>query len=550
MTVTDDLDPFVGRAAEVGVLRSEVAAIRSGMPRIVIVQGDAGAGKTTLIENVVAAEVDVTVLWTSGEAWEVSVANGVVDQLMCVAGLDVARPTAIQYRGAPEEPNVLGARILDVLTGLERAAPVVVVVDDAQWADIGSLRALLFAARRLAKQRLLMMFGQRTEDAHRLPAGLRRLACGRTGTTLTLGPRPAAAAHRSDVGDPSVRSGRRAAAPDRRHRPWDPSLRAAQAFTTHVRGRLDACSHPTQTFVEALVVLGTTDPAAAGIVVGVPDLAAALGEAASAELLHVRGDFGIYTIDFAHPLVAAAVYERLGPARRLQLHTAVTEFVDAAELPLRRRLLAATPPNPRLAVELEAFARREIAVGAWATAAWALVESSRLGTEPESWHQRLLRAVDAALDAVDQPQVFARHVELFTSAAWRDAALGYLAVVRGKRTEAEELLGDAWRHCVEARSATNGDAVVAATVAQRMAVHELGRLRGCEVEAWSRRAIAMARPGDPAREEAEALLGLGIAWQGRIDEGMATYQAMLSRIGPAADGPLLARVQMAQAGFD
>ena len=239
MTVTDDLDPFVGRAAEVGVLRSEVAAIRSGMPRIVIVQGDAGAGKTTLIENVVAAEVDLTVLWTSGEAWEVSVANGVVDQLMCVAGLDVARPTAIQYRGAPEEPNVLGARILDVLTGLERAAPVVVIVDDAQWADIGSLRALLFAARRLAKQRLLMMFGQRTEDAHRLPAGLRRLACGRTGTTLTLGPRPAAAAHRSDVGDPSVRSGRRPPRPTadiapgiRRRAPRRPSPRTCGAVST------------------------------------------------------------------------------------------------------------------------------------------------------------------------------------------------------------------------------------------------------------------------------------------------------------------------------
>jgi DNA-binding CsgD family transcriptional regulator len=560
MTVAEDLVPFVGRAAEVEALRSEVAIVRSGVPRIVIVQGGAGSGKTALIENVLTSEVDLAVLWTSGEPWEVSVANGVIDQLMCVAEIDAARPVAVRGRYMPpEEPNVVGARILDVLSGLERETPVVVVVDDAQWADMDSLRALLFAARRLARQRMLMMFGQRSEDAHRLPTGLHRLAGGRTGTTVTLCPIPAAEAHRLAallaVRGLSGRAAQRSGTldgptmltkpADRRPRPWDPSLRAAQVFAMHVQGRLDSCSHPTQTFVEALIVLGTTDPSAAGIVAGVPDLAAALSEASSAELLHVRGDFGICAVDFAHPLVPAAVYERLGPARRLQLHSAATAFVDADELLLRRRLLAATSPDPRLAAELEAFARREITVGAWATGAWALVESSRLCPEPELWQQRLLRTVDATIDAVDQPQVFARHVQLFTSSAWRDAALGYLSVLRGKGTEAEELLGKAWRQCAEARPVKNGDAAVAATVAQRMALHELGRLRGDEVEGWSRRAIAMTRPGDPTREEAEALLGLGIAWQGRIDEGMAIYEAMLSRINPAADGPQLARIQMA-----
>ena len=48
----------------------------------------------------------------------------------------------------------------------------VVVVEDAQWADIDSLRALLFVARRLVWERVLLVLAQRTEDAMRLPEGL------------------------------------------------------------------------------------------------------------------------------------------------------------------------------------------------------------------------------------------------------------------------------------------------------------------------------------------------------------------------------------------
>jgi Cdc6-like AAA superfamily ATPase len=80
MTVAENLGPFVGRAVEIEALRSEVAAVRSGVPRIVVVQGAAGIGKTALIDNVLAAEDDLAVLRTSGEPWEVSVSHGVVDR--------------------------------------------------------------------------------------------------------------------------------------------------------------------------------------------------------------------------------------------------------------------------------------------------------------------------------------------------------------------------------------------------------------------------------------------------------------------------------------
>ena len=134
-------------------------------------------------------------------------------------------------------------------------------------------------------------------------------------------------------------------------------------------------------------------------------------------LLQVRDELGIREVGFPHPLVQAAVYEQLGPLRRVQLHSAAAEFVDEEGALLRHRVLAATPPDPGLAAELEAFARREAAVGAWASAAWALVEGSSLSPDREQREQRLLRAVDATIGAGDllQAEAFARDVASFSS---------------------------------------------------------------------------------------------------------------------------------------
>ena len=86
---------------------------------------------------------------------------------------------------------------------------------------------------------------------------------------------------------------------------------------------------------------------------------------------------------------------------------------------------------------------------------------------------------------------------------------------------------------------------MAAVVAQRRALHAVGRLRGDEVVRWSTRAIELARPGDPVRVEAEALLGLGMGWQGQIAEGMTAYEELLGRVNAAEDGPQLERIRMA-----
>ena len=190
-------------------------------------------------------------------------------------------------------------------------------------------------------------------------------------------------------------------------------------------------------------------------------------------------------------------------------------------------MLATAPPDARLADELEAFARREAVAGAWAGAASTLLEASRLSADRESREHRLLRGVDAMIGAGDliQADAFARRAVGFAPGPLRDATMGYLAVLRGRPGEAEALLHAAWEQCDAV-----ADRDVAAVVAQRLALHGVGRLRGDEVVEWARRSVELAGPDDPVRVEAEALLGLGLALQGRLTEGLRAYDSVLARL--------------------
>ncbi len=570
MVIPDNAHSFVGRQVELTALRAELGTVRSGRPRVILLEGSPGIGKTAVLDRFLDDESDLTVLRATGEQWEAFVAYGVVDQLMRVAGVSSARLRAGRDRSLPaEEPIGVGARILEALAELEQKAPVVIVVDDAQWADIDSLRALLFVARRLVRERVLLVLAERTEDAMRLPEGLRRLAAGRTGTTIALQPLTGGELQRLAAGlgvhQLSARTARRLQAhtggnplyvttlltelPAERWRTWEPVLPAPRAFALQVTRRLEVCSPAARGLVEAAAVLGAhASLASAAVLAEVEDVVPALDEAVEIGLVQIRDD-GLRDVAFAHPLVRAAIYEQLGPARRVQLHTRAAGLVDDEGAALRHRVLAAAPPDPGLADELEAFARREARAGAWAGAASTLLEASRLSADRERREYRLLRAVDAMIGAGDliQAESFARRAVALAPGPLRDATMGYLAVLRGRAGEAEALLRAAWEQCSAAvpRDADAADRDVAAVVAQRMALHGVGRLRGGDVVEWARRAVELAGPDDPVRVEAEALLGLGLGWQGRLQEGLAAYEAVLARL-PDDFGVQLERIRMAQ----
>ncbi|HEY3261173.1 MAG TPA: AAA family ATPase [Pseudonocardiaceae bacterium] len=555
---------FVGREAELGILRAALEAVRAGRPRVVLVEGPAGMGKTALVDRFLQLEDGVQVLRASGEPWEALVPYGVIDQLTRGTGINRARIMASREQALPvDEPISVGTLLLSLVEQFDQGSPVVLVVDDAHWADIDSLRALLFALRRLVTEPVLTVLTVRPEDVARLPAGLRRIAAGPIGTTVQLGALGASQVQMlaTSIGltDLSFRTAQRLQAhtkgnplyvrallsevPPDRWRDWQPVLPAPRGFASSVVRRLESCDPATRRLVEAAAVLGGHAwLATTAAVANVAEPLSALEEAAVVDLLHVRDGDGLRELAFPHPLVQAAVYGQLGPLRRARLHAAAAELLDDDAAVLRHRVAASDAPDPKLAAELEAFARREANAGAWASAASALVQASRLSPTRALRESRMLRAVDAMVGAGDLEHAgtFAREIMVFPAGAMRDAALGYLAVVRGRPGEADNLLRSAWERADPAE-----DPAMAATIAQRLALHGVGRLDGVEVVDWASRAIELATPEDPVRAEAQAVLGLGLAWRGRISEGMAAHEAALEQITNSGDSALPPRIRMA-----
>ena len=274
----------MGREPELGTLGGLLTAVRSGQPRTVLIEGRPGIGKTALVEQFLAAEEDVHVLRAGGERWEALVSYGVVELLLRGAGVSSTRLVASRERALPpEEPVSVGAYILEVLGDLEQKNPVVVVVEDVQWIDIDSLRALLFAVRRLVSERVLTVLTIRDEATEWLPDGLRRLAGGATGLTLQLdalapsevqqlgralgvpdfSPRAAGLVQQHTQGNPLYVRALLREMPADRWRTWEPVLPAPRAFAMQVERRLEACAPATRRLIEAASVLGARVPLSA-----------------------------------------------------------------------------------------------------------------------------------------------------------------------------------------------------------------------------------------------------------------------------------------------
>jgi hypothetical protein len=122
-----------------------------GHPQVVYVEGDAGAGKSTLLSQFLGSLLNAVILQVAGDEAEALLSHGIIDQLQ---------------PGIPTEPGTdpmaVGAGLLDLLDRLQADGRVVVlVIDDLQWADRPSSRAVLFALRRLRADKVLAVASTR-----------------------------------------------------------------------------------------------------------------------------------------------------------------------------------------------------------------------------------------------------------------------------------------------------------------------------------------------------------------------------------------------------
>jgi DNA-binding CsgD family transcriptional regulator/tetratricopeptide (TPR) repeat protein len=526
---------MTGRHAELVGRQRELADLErlfATPPGFAVLEGPAGIGKTAVLEHFLSRHPQARVARAVGLPWEQTVAFGVLDQLL---------------RGSESSRDVTG------LLGWCAAGPGIAVVDDAQWADIESLQALLSAFRRLTTERVLILLA-----ARELPAAMRQgvlvqvgplapaevwtLAMVHAGLDLSAPTAHELAAHTG--GNPRHIKDLLDELPAESWSGWHP-LPAPRAVSANVTRRLHACSTATRELVEAAAVLGRTVPvAAAAELANIKDPVAALDEACASGLVKTVPGHGLMTLAFPDPLVHTAIYHDVPPLLRHGLHGTAAQLA-ADESARLTHLVAQTPgPDAALAEELDDFAARQAELGAWSVAAQALIDASRLSPAKADREHRLVRAVDALVGAGDlgPASAYSAQIESFPASPLRDAVLGYLAIQRGRPAEAELLLTRAWEACRPAR-----EPETAALICQRRVLHSLSRWHGPDLVAWGRRAVALADPQDPSAVESEAIMGLGLAATGQIQEARDTYQDVVTRVSRGAQPQ---RVQLGKGWLD
>jgi DNA-binding CsgD family transcriptional regulator len=522
---------FVGRREPLDALAAALQDAREGRSRLALVEGPAGIGKTVLIDRFLAGAGDATILRASGDESERELAGGVLDQLLRRAG---ETPGEL-----PESAGhvALGARLLDLLGVLQEDRPVVVAIDDAHWADALSLRALLFVVRRLVADRVLVILATR-EAVPVLPEGLAKAAQA-GGPWLVLQPfsaaelRELARARGVDLSAGAVRRLELHAGgnplyttalldelpPDVWHRHDNPP--APRSFAAIVAGRVADCSQDAVRLLEAVAVFGARTPlATAASLGGVEQPLEALDEGAAAGLLRGPEPSGLPAPAFSHPLVAAAIYDRIPATRRAQLHAQAAELADDEWTALRHLAAAATGYDAGLAGRLAAFAERKEVGHALPAASLALVTAARLTPDRAQREDRLLRAVDWMLVAGDaaHARAFAEDIAGFAEGPRRSSILGQLAELEGRIDEAARLFAEAWERCDPA-----ADPVLAAMIAHRNAYHALRSLDDERVVEWSRRALSLA-PRDPLAVGWAGTLALSLWRLGHPDEAFAALE--------------------------
>jgi DNA-binding CsgD family transcriptional regulator len=431
------VEGLVGRAVECERLDQLLRAAREGLSGTLVLRGEPGVGKTSLLQYLAASAPDFQVARVGGVESEMELSFAALHQLLrptlAAAGeLPPPQRTALRLAfgledGAPPDGFLVGLAALGLLAGRAAAQPLLCLVDDAHWLDHESAAALAFLARRLYADSIVMVFAVREpapssalleglpelrlagldeSSAGQLLASAARPALDRPGLDgpgphgpgleKTVRQRIVAETQGNplaliEIGqglDPSQLTGS-APLPE----PLPLGRRLEQRYLQEIRG----LPPDTQTLLLAAAADPTGDPDLlwrAGPQLGFTAAAAAPAEAR--RLIEIRD-----RIEFRHPLIRSAVYYGAPLAGRQQVHAALAAVTDPGADPDRRAwhlAMAASGLDEGVAAELERAGDRARRRGGWTTAEAFYKRAAMLSTSQPARARRMLSAAGAASD--------------------------------------------------------------------------------------------------------------------------------------------------------
>jgi hypothetical protein len=408
---------LLGRRAECEFLDTVLADALAGRSRVAVLRGEAGAGKSSLLDFAAERATGWRVATAVGIESEMELAYSGLHQL-CAPMLDcLDRLPAPQCRamatvfgheaGPPPDRFLVGLATLTLLAEVADQQPLLCLIDDAQWLDDASAQIFLFVSRRLLAERIALVCAVRTggdEVLGGLPTLMVPGLSDSDARALLLnnlrGPLDAAVCEQlinESHGNPLALL--------ELPRTWTITdvaggfgLPAHQSVASRVEQsfakRLLRLPGETQLIVLAAAAEPLGDPLLLHRAAEILDLdLTAAGPAVDAGLLDTSAQ-----IEFAHPLIRSAAYRAATAGDRRRVHSALAEATDPDRDPDRRawhRARATPAPDEEIAAELERSAGRAQARGGIAAAAAFLGRAAALSPDLGTRARRSLAAAEA-----------------------------------------------------------------------------------------------------------------------------------------------------------
>lgn len=436
------------------LFESALSRALDGDPQLLCIEGDPGVGKTSHLRALLSMATPFRVLSAYGFESSYRPAYGILEQL----GI----PRVSTDAGMAHNPAIAAQSLRRLIDGQSRGEPLLLAIDDAQWADQESLEALRLVLEGVRGDRLLVVVANRTltRDQHRRW----QRHCREPGAATVLrldgiNLAEATAIARSVGGEEATALAERLW----RHTDGNPlhlrallaeyqigtlaeltELPAPSDVALDLNARLAAMDPSAAELLRGVAVLGSSwvDRIDAATVACVDDAHAAVDLLIGSGLLTVEADSALARVRIVHALTRAAIYQSIPDAHRRAMHRTAAATLTSQLARLEHAVAAVDRGDDTLASQLEAAAEGAHEASDYRREARLLQWAAQVATTPERRERDWLEAQLATVLSLDTRSVRARFTEIgwATDVARRVVVLAWLLVAENRIADARRTL--------------------------------------------------------------------------------------------------------------